>query len=64
MGTYEPISAETERIAKAVVDGAFKVHATLGPGLLESVYESCLCHELKQRGIDVEMSLFSETPTG
>jgi len=51
IGTYEPISAETERIAKAAVDGAFKVHATLGPGLLESVYESCLCHELKQRGI-------------
>lgn len=30
------------------VDAAFKVHQTLGPGLLESVYEICLCHELKK----------------
>jgi GxxExxY protein len=34
-----------------VVDAAFKVHKTLGPGLLESVYEVCLCQELKRRGI-------------
>lgn len=34
-----------------MVDAAFKVHKTLGPGLLESVYERCLCHELLRRGI-------------
>ena len=51
MADYEPISSETERIAEAAVDSAFKVHAALGPGLLESVYEACLCHELHQRGI-------------
>ena len=39
--------------AKAVVDAAFKVHAALGPGLLESVYEACLVHELKQRGLSL-----------
>ena len=51
MKSYEPIPAETERIANAVVDAAMKVHRTLGPGLLESVYEACLCYELEQRGI-------------
>jgi len=51
MKSYAPIPAETERIANAVVDAAMKVHRTLGPGLLESVYEACLCYELEQRGI-------------
>lgn len=38
-------------IAKQVVDAAFKIHTTLGPGLLESVYEAVLAYELKQRGL-------------
>src|SRR6266700_5594294 len=42
---------ETERIAKEVIDAAFQVHSALGPGLLENVYEACLCHELHRRGI-------------
>ena len=45
------VSSETDRIAKEVVDAAFKVHSALGPGLLESVYEVCLAHELKKRGL-------------
>lgn len=48
---HEPIPIDTERVATAVLDGAFAVHRTLGPGLLESVYEVCLCHELNQRGM-------------
>ena len=40
-------------IAKEIVDAAFKVHTTLGPGLLESVYETCLAHELKKRAFRV-----------
>lgn len=40
-------------IAKELVDAAFKVHTKLGPGLLESVYEVVLAHELRQRGLDV-----------
>jgi GxxExxY protein len=36
------------------VDAAFKVHSTLGPGLLESVYEICLAHELSKRGLKVQ----------
>ena len=34
-----------------IVDAAFRVHRTLGPGLLESVYESALAHELTKRQI-------------
>jgi GxxExxY protein len=48
---FPPITEEDERLAAAVVDAALKVHKALGPGLLESVYEACLCHELAQRGI-------------
>ena len=48
---FEPIPAETEVVAKVLVDAAFSVHRELGPGLLESVYETCLCHELSLRGV-------------
>jgi len=43
-----------EKIAAEVVDAAYKLHSTLGPGLLESVYEAFFCHELKLRGLKVE----------
>ena len=36
-GTYLPVSPAIDGLAKEVVDAAFKVHSTLGPGLLESV---------------------------
>jgi GxxExxY protein len=48
---YAPISDEEERIATAVVDAAYAVHQNLGPGLLENIYEVCLCHELQKRGL-------------
>jgi len=41
-------------IATIVVDAAYKVHVALGPGLLESIYEVVLCHELKKRGLKAE----------
>ena len=41
-------------IAKIVVDLCVKIHKTLGPGLLESVYEAALVHELKKLGIFVQ----------
>jgi GxxExxY protein len=47
----------TEEIARIVVDSAFTVHKALGPGLLESVYESCLCHELHLRNVAFERQL-------
>ncbi len=49
-----PISTETDRVATAIVDCAFRVHSKLGPGLLESVYEACLVHELGQRKLAVK----------
>ena len=39
--------------ARQIVDGALAVHRTLGPGLLESVYEHCLAYELEKRGLSV-----------
>ena len=54
MSLYEKVDPETEVVAKKVVDAAYKLHSTLGPGLLESVYESFFCHELKLRGLKVE----------
>jgi GxxExxY protein len=38
-------------IAKEIVDAAFRIHTTLGPGLLESVYQAVLAYELAQRGL-------------
>ncbi len=40
--------------ARHVLDAAFVVHSNLGPGLLESVYEVVLAHELRKRGVRVE----------
>ena len=50
----EPIPLETDRVAKEIVDASFAVHSTLGPGLLENVYEVCLIYELKKRGLKVQ----------
>jgi GxxExxY protein len=40
-------------LARVVVDAAYQVHTKLGPGLLESVYETVLAYELKKRGLTV-----------
>ena len=48
---YAPLTAEEERIGKIIVDAAIAAHRFLGPGLLESVYEVCFCHELAKRGL-------------
>ena len=42
-------------ISKEVVDAAFRVHTTLGPGLLESVYVAVMAYELEKRGLRVEL---------
>lgn len=52
--SFAPIPAETEKIGKLVLDSAYRVHTALGPGLLESVYESCLAFEVRQSGSIVE----------
>ncbi len=40
-------------VAKQIVDVAFKIHTTFGPGLLESVYETVTAYELQKRGLRV-----------
>ena len=49
-----PIPSEVESIGSEIVDSAYKVHKSLGPGLLEKIYEACLQHELQKRGLKVE----------
>jgi GxxExxY protein len=44
-------------IAAVIVDAALKIHKTLGPGLLESVYQATLVFELQKRGLSVEHQL-------
>jgi len=53
----EPISEADNRVAALVVDAAYAVHSTLGPGLLESVYEACLAYELEKRGSTVRRQI-------
>jgi GxxExxY protein len=48
---FAPVLPDVERVGKAVLDAAFKVHTALGPGLLESVYETCTAFELTQSGL-------------
>ena len=47
-----------DQITGSIVDAAMKVHTALGPGLLESVYEKCLRHELIKRGLSVESQVW------
>jgi len=51
---FAPISEKEEMIGKAVVGSAFAVHHTLGPGLLENIYEVCFCHELSKQGLSYQ----------
>ena len=44
-------------IAREIVDAALILHKRLGPGLLESVYEVVLAHELKRRGLEVQRQM-------
>jgi GxxExxY protein len=47
---FQPLPQRKQEVGTSVLDAAFAVHRTLGPGLLESTYELCLEHELRQRG--------------
>jgi len=50
---FQPIAPEVEKVGKAVLDAAFKVHTALGPGLLESVYETTTAYEIRKTGLEV-----------
>ena len=48
------MKVDKEKIGRDIVDSSFKIHTTLGPGLLESAYEACLAYELENRGYTIE----------
>lgn len=50
----EPVPDAVNMVGRRVMDAAFTVHRTLGPGLLESVYEACMAEELRQAGLRVD----------
>jgi GxxExxY protein len=52
--SYQPLSKKEEEIATAIVDAAYQVHSTVGPGLIEPVYDACFCHELKKRSLSFQ----------
>lgn len=48
------LEVKNDLLSKQVVDAVFHVHKTLGPGLLESIYEECLVYTLNKRGLFFE----------
>ena len=51
------LSPRAEEIATEIVDAAFSVHSSLGPGLLESVYEECLAYDFSERNLSYDRQL-------
>jgi GxxExxY protein len=45
---------DINKLSSNIIGAAIEVHRTLGPGLLESSYEQCICHELALRGLSFE----------
>ncbi|MDY6839209.1 MAG: GxxExxY protein [Thermodesulfobacteriota bacterium] len=48
------LTLQINELSKRTIGAAIEVHKALGPGLLESAYENCLCHELGLRGLAFE----------
>ncbi len=57
MGFGETTDPNVEAVAKQIVDASLQVHRNLGPGLLESVYETCLAYELQKRNLTVRRQI-------
>ena len=51
MFDIDPVHQRIDAITEKVIGRAIEVHRALGPGLLESAYEECLCYELSHRGL-------------
>ena len=49
-----PTATQLNAVTEQIIGAAMEVHRTIGPGLLESQYEACLAHELRERGFRVE----------
>ncbi|MFN6962595.1 MAG: GxxExxY protein [Pyrinomonadaceae bacterium] len=50
----DPEAERLDAITEKVIGAAIAVHRALGPGLLESAYEECLCYELSETGLDLK----------
>ena len=53
----EEIMLVAEKTTELIIGAAVKVHRELGPGLLESVYEVCLAHEIAKSGLKVQKQI-------
>jgi len=53
----DPIPEKFNQLSGNVIQAAFAVHSQLGPGLLERVYQTCLAHELRKRGLSFEQEV-------
>ncbi len=51
------MSRPNDPLSEQIIGAAIEVHRHLGPGLLESAYEECLCHELSLRGIPFQRGI-------
>jgi len=56
-GLGVPTKLRHEALTERIIGAAIEVHKTIGPGLLEGVYEECLCHELQLRSLLFERQL-------
>jgi len=52
------LEKERNNLSKIILDASIEVHRQLGPGLLESVYEICLCKELSSRKVKYERQVY------
>ena len=51
---YSPPYRSTAQLTEKIIGCAIEIHRALGPGLLESAYEACMAHELRDIGLNVE----------
>jgi GxxExxY protein len=54
MNSNSQTTLTENQLSKVVLDAAFRVHTKTGPGLLETVYEVLLAHELRKQGLQVQ----------
>lgn len=52
--SFQPLTERENWLSAQMIDIAIRIHKTLGPGLLEGIYEKCFCYELAKREIPFE----------
>jgi GxxExxY protein len=57
MGNPSEVQVKSDQLSNQIIAAALEVHRALGPGLLESAYESCLCHEFDLQKIPFEQQV-------